>query len=147
MLLPFFLPPAELRGSGACRLLALCALTRYIYIYMQCLVFRCWFVIAVFFPSFFLSFFLFHFVAIFHSSSVQVVGVDPSIMGIGPAVAIPAALKKAGLSTADIDVYEINEAFASQAVYCVEKLGIPWEKVNPNGMGSGRKSRRRNDSV
>lgn len=54
-------------------------------------------------------------------------------MGIGPAVAIPAAVQKAGLSLQDIDVYEINEAFASQAVYSVEKLGIPVEKVNPNG--------------
>ncbi|XP_061626143.1 3-ketoacyl-CoA thiolase, peroxisomal [Phyllopteryx taeniolatus] len=62
-----------------------------------------------------------------------VVGVPPDIMGIGPAVAIPEALRKAGLSVDDIDVFEINEAFASQAVYCVEKLGIPLEKVNPNG--------------
>lgn len=62
-----------------------------------------------------------------------VVGVPPDVMGIGPAVAIPAALKQAGLTVADIDVFEINEAFASQAVYCVEKLGIPLEKVNPNG--------------
>ncbi|TRY91202.1 hypothetical protein DNTS_035386 [Danionella cerebrum] len=38
-----------------------------------------------------------------------------------------------GLAVSDIDVFEINEAFASQAVYCVEKLGIPMEKVNPNG--------------
>uniref|UniRef100_A0A8C3G065 Acetyl-CoA acyltransferase 1 n=1 Tax=Cyclopterus lumpus TaxID=8103 RepID=A0A8C3G065_CYCLU len=62
-----------------------------------------------------------------------VVGVPPDLMGIGPAVAIPAALQQAGLTVADIDVFEINEAFASQAVYCVEKLGIPLEKVNPNG--------------
>jgi len=62
-----------------------------------------------------------------------VVGVPPSVMGIGPAVAIPEALKKAGLKTSDIDVFEINEAFASQAVYSVKKLGIPMEKVNPNG--------------
>ncbi|CAI5678877.1 unnamed protein product [Oreochromis niloticus] len=62
-----------------------------------------------------------------------VVGVSPDVMGIGPAYAIPAALQQAGLSVADIDVFEINEAFASQAVYCVEKLGIPPEKVNPNG--------------
>jgi len=54
-------------------------------------------------------------------------------MGIGPAVAIPAAVKLAGVKLQDIDVFEINEAFASQAVYCVEKLGIPIEKVNPNG--------------
>ncbi|KAK5926031.1 hypothetical protein CgunFtcFv8_021635 [Champsocephalus gunnari] len=64
-----------------------------------------------------------------------VVGVPPDLMGIGPAYAIPAALKQAGLTVADIDVFEINEAFASQAVYCVEHLGIPLEKVNPNGGG------------
>ncbi|KAI5617176.1 3-ketoacyl-CoA thiolase, peroxisomal, partial [Silurus asotus] len=62
-----------------------------------------------------------------------VVGVPPDVMGIGPAYAIPAALEKAGLTVSDVDVFEINEAFASQAVYCVEKLGIPMEKVNPNG--------------
>jgi len=65
--------------------------------------------------------------------SFAVVGVPPDVMGIGPAYAIPEALKKAGLNTEDIDIYEINEAFASQAVYCVEKLGIPMEKVNPKG--------------
>eukprot|EP00729_Bicosta_minor_P009124 gene9124-7865_t len=63
----------------------------------------------------------------------QVVGVMPDEMGVGPAVAIPAVLKECGLSIDDIDVYEINEAFASQAAYCVQKLGIPMEKVNPNG--------------
>ncbi|CAL8324771.1 unnamed protein product [Boreogadus saida] len=62
-----------------------------------------------------------------------VVGVPPDMMGIGPAYAIPAALEQAGLSVADIDVFEINEAFASQAVYCVEKLGLPLDRVNPNG--------------
>ncbi|XP_015667903.1 3-ketoacyl-CoA thiolase, peroxisomal [Protobothrops mucrosquamatus] len=65
--------------------------------------------------------------------SYAVVGVPPDVMGIGPAYAIPVALKKAGLTVDDIDVFEINEAFASQAVYCVEKLGIPMEKVNPLG--------------
>ncbi|KAM4689189.1 3-ketoacyl-CoA thiolase, peroxisomal [Discoglossus pictus] len=65
--------------------------------------------------------------------SYAVVGVPPDVMGIGPAYAIPVALEKAGLTVHDIDVFEINEAFASQAVYCVEKLGIPLEKVNPNG--------------
>lgn len=63
----------------------------------------------------------------------QVVGCPPDEMGVGPAVAIPAALKQVGLTKDDIDVYEINEAFASQAVYCVNKLEIPMEKVNPNG--------------
>jgi acetyl-CoA acyltransferase 1 len=54
-------------------------------------------------------------------------------MGIGPAVAIPAALKKAGLELKDIDVFEINEAFASQATYSVKHLGVPKEKLNPKG--------------
>jgi acetyl-CoA acyltransferase 1 len=61
--------------------------------------------------------------------SFSAVGVDPAIMGVGPAVAIPAALKQAGLTLDDIDVYEINEAFASQALYCVRELGIDPEKV------------------
>ncbi|XP_037747102.1 3-ketoacyl-CoA thiolase, peroxisomal isoform X3 [Chelonia mydas] len=65
--------------------------------------------------------------------SYAVVGVPPDVMGIGPAYAIPVALEKAGLTVNDIDIYEINEAFASQVVYCVEKLGIPKEKVNPLG--------------
>jgi acetyl-CoA acyltransferase 1 len=63
----------------------------------------------------------------------SVVGVDPEIMGIGPAAAIPKALEKSGLKISDIDVYEINEAFASQALYCIRHLGIPEEKVNPRG--------------
>jgi acetyl-CoA acyltransferase len=62
-----------------------------------------------------------------------VVGVAPDVMGIGPAEAIPAALAKAGLSLEDIDLFEINEAFASQAVYCVRSLGIDESKVNVNG--------------
>jgi acetyl-CoA acyltransferase len=65
--------------------------------------------------------------------SFVVVGVEPSIMGIGPAVAIPKAVKKAGISLDDVDVFEINEAFASQAIYCVRELGIDPERVNPNG--------------
>lgn len=65
--------------------------------------------------------------------SFAVAGVPPEIMGIGPAVAIPAALKKAGLEMKDIDIFEINEAFASQALYCVEELGVPKEKLNPKG--------------
>ena len=62
-----------------------------------------------------------------------VVGVDPSIMGIGPAVAIPAALDKAGVAIEDVDLFEINEAFASQSVYCVRELGIEPDRVNVNG--------------
>eukprot|EP01016_Furgasonia_blochmanni_P033164 TRINITY_DN3449_c0_g1_i1.p1 TRINITY_DN3449_c0_g1~~TRINITY_DN3449_c0_g1_i1.p1 ORF type:complete len:492 (-),score=199.86 TRINITY_DN3449_c0_g1_i1:357-1832(-) len=63
----------------------------------------------------------------------QVAGVPPEVMGIGPAYAIPLALEKAGLKTSDIDIYEINEAFASQATYSIEKLGIDLNKVNPKG--------------
>jgi len=65
--------------------------------------------------------------------SFAVAGVAPEIMGIGPALAIPKALEKAKLKVSDIDVYEINEAFASQCVYSAEKLGIPLEKLNPKG--------------
>jgi len=63
----------------------------------------------------------------------KVVGVQPDEMGIGPAAAIPAVLDQVGLKIDDIDVYEINEAFAAQAVYCVKKLGIPEAKLNPLG--------------
>ncbi|EKM50350.1 uncharacterized protein PHACADRAFT_178902 [Phanerochaete carnosa HHB-10118-sp] len=62
-----------------------------------------------------------------------VVGVPPRVMGIGPAFAIPRVLEKTGLSKEDVDFYEINEAFASQAVYSILKIGIPFEKVNVNG--------------
>ena len=65
--------------------------------------------------------------------SYSVVGVPPSLMGIGPAVAIPDAVTKAGLSLDDVDVFEVNEAFASQAAYCVGELGLDPEKVNPQG--------------
>jgi len=54
-------------------------------------------------------------------------------MGIGPGVAIPKVLAKAGLTKDDIDIYEINEAFASQAVWSIEKVGIDFKKVNPKG--------------
>lgn len=54
-------------------------------------------------------------------------------MGVGPAFAIPAVLKKAGLNIKDIDIFEINEAFASQALYCVRELGIDIKRVNPQG--------------
>ncbi|MBW1881240.1 MAG: thiolase family protein, partial [Deltaproteobacteria bacterium] len=65
--------------------------------------------------------------------SYQVVGVDPDIMGVGPRYAIPKALEAAGMSIDDIEVFEINEAFASQAVYCVRELALDPEKVNRNG--------------
>ncbi|WVQ84687.1 hypothetical protein IAT38_006842 [Cryptococcus sp. DSM 104549] len=62
-----------------------------------------------------------------------VVGVPPKVMGIGPAFAIPAALKKAGITKDDVDFFEINEAFASQAVMSIEHLHLPYDRVNPNG--------------
>ncbi|CAK9034796.1 unnamed protein product [Durusdinium trenchii] len=65
--------------------------------------------------------------------SFACVGVDPKLMGIGPAFAIPPALEKAGLKVEDIDIYEINEAFASQATMSIDHLKIPMEKVNPKG--------------
>ncbi len=60
-------------------------------------------------------------------------GVAPDVMGIGPIVAVPKALKLAGLSIEDIDVWEINEAFASQSIQVVRHLGIDMDKVNVNG--------------
>lgn len=60
-------------------------------------------------------------------------GVPPHIMGVGPAFAIPEALKRTGLTLADIDLFEINEAFASQALFSIKKLGIDEAKVNPRG--------------
>jgi acetyl-CoA acyltransferase 1 len=65
--------------------------------------------------------------------SYAVAGVPPEIMGIGPAFAIPKALEKAGLTINDIDVYEVNEAFASQATWCVEHLKIPKDRLNRRG--------------
>jgi acetyl-CoA acyltransferase 1 len=52
-------------------------------------------------------------------------------MGVGPAFAIPKVLSKAGLQLDDVDFFELNEAFASQAVMSIQHLGIPLEKVNP----------------
>jgi acetyl-CoA acetyltransferase family protein len=60
-------------------------------------------------------------------------GCEPDEMGIGPVFAVPKLLKRVGLSVKDIDVWELNEAFASQVVYCRDKLGIPMERLNPNG--------------
>lgn len=65
--------------------------------------------------------------------SFAVGGVPPEVMGIGPIVAVPKALKLAGLSIEDIDLWEINEAFASQSIQVVCHLGIDMEKVNVNG--------------
>lgn len=63
------------------------------------------------------------------------VGVDPTMMGVGPTFAIPAALEKAGLSIEEIDLFEINEAFAAQIIQNVSVLGLDAEKVNVNGGG------------
>ena len=60
-------------------------------------------------------------------------GVDPSCMGLGPIPATKKALKRAGLSVGDIDLFELNEAFAAQAIPCMRELGIDPERVNPNG--------------
>ncbi|KAH9937657.1 putative 3-ketoacyl-CoA thiolase B [Fomitopsis serialis] len=60
------------------------------------------------------------------------VGVEPKYMGIAPVAAVSKVLSQAGLSKEDVDVYEINEAFASQFAYCVEQLQIPMDKINPN---------------
>ncbi len=65
--------------------------------------------------------------------SVGVAGVDPAVMGIGPVPACRMALERAGLQIGDIDLVEINEAFASQALYCRRELGIPDERFNVNG--------------
>ncbi|PSR80668.1 Thiolase, N-terminal domain-domain-containing protein [Coniella lustricola] len=62
-----------------------------------------------------------------------VAGLEPRIMGIGPSIAIPKLLSKYGLTLNDIDVVEVNEAFASMAVYCRDKLGLEWSKMNPKG--------------
>jgi acetyl-CoA acyltransferase len=62
-----------------------------------------------------------------------VAGVEPDIMGIGPVKAVPKLLAKTGVSLDEIDLVEINEAFASQSVYCVNELGLDPEKTNVNG--------------
>jgi acetyl-CoA C-acetyltransferase len=62
-----------------------------------------------------------------------VAGCEPDEMGIGPAYAIPKLLKKAGLTVADIGLWELNEAFAVQVLYCADTLGIPMDRLNVNG--------------
>lgn len=64
---------------------------------------------------------------------MAVAGVAPEEMGIGPVLAVPKLLAAHGLSVADIDLWELNEAFASQALYCRDRLGIDPEKMNVNG--------------
>lgn len=66
-------------------------------------------------------------------AGTAVVGVAPDEMGIGPAVAIPALLSMLGLDKEDVSTWEINEAFASQVVYCIRKLGLEDKRVNPRG--------------
>jgi len=65
--------------------------------------------------------------------AAALVGVPPDVMGIGPAFSVPEVLAKAGLNVKDVDIYEVNEAFASQAEYTVQKVGIPRERLNPVG--------------
>lgn len=62
-----------------------------------------------------------------------VAGCEPDEMGIGPVFAVPKLLKKAGLKVEDVGLWELNEAFAVQVLYCADKLGIPMERLNVNG--------------
>jgi acetyl-CoA C-acetyltransferase len=66
---------------------------------------------------------------------IAVAGCAPDEMGIGPVLAVPRLLHKHGLGVDDIDLWELNEAFASQAVYCRDFLGIDPERFNVNGGG------------
>jgi acetyl-CoA C-acetyltransferase len=63
----------------------------------------------------------------------NVAGCEPDEMGIGPVFAIPKLLRKAGLTVDDIGLWELNEAFAVQVLYCADKLGIPMDRLNVNG--------------
>ncbi len=65
--------------------------------------------------------------------SMAVAGVDPSIMGVGPVPATKKALERAGIAIADLDLIELNEAFASQSIACIHELGLDLEKINVNG--------------
>ncbi len=62
-----------------------------------------------------------------------VAGCEPDEMGIGPVFAVPRLLERTGLTMGDIDLWELNEAFAVQVIYCRDKLGIPNERLNVNG--------------
>ena len=64
---------------------------------------------------------------------IAVAGVDPDVMGIGPVYAVPKLLDQAGMTVDDIDLWELNEAFAVQVVYCRDELGIPDDKLNVDG--------------
>lgn len=63
----------------------------------------------------------------------SIVGVAPLLMGIGPWKAIPVALEKAGIAADDVDIFEINEAFASQCLWCIKELKLDEKKINPKG--------------
>jgi len=65
--------------------------------------------------------------------AASIVGVPPLLMGIGPWASIPVALQKAGINKDEVDIYEINEAFASQCVWCMNELGLDEKKINPKG--------------
>jgi acetyl-CoA C-acetyltransferase len=65
--------------------------------------------------------------------SMAIAGVDPAIMGMGPVLATSKALKRAGITVRDLDLIELNEAFASQSIACIHELGFDLEKVNVNG--------------
>ena len=65
--------------------------------------------------------------------ALAVVGLEPDEMGIGPVLAVPRLLERTGLQMDDIDLWELNEAFAVQVVYCRDQLGIPMERLNVNG--------------
>jgi acetyl-CoA C-acetyltransferase len=62
-----------------------------------------------------------------------VAGCEPDEMGIGPVFAVPKLLKRLGLTVGDIDLWELNEAFAVQVLYCADRLGIPMDRLNVNG--------------
>jgi acetyl-CoA C-acetyltransferase len=62
-----------------------------------------------------------------------IAGCEPDEMGIGPVFAVPKLLERAGLTLEDIDLWELNEAFAVQVLYCRDKLGIPDERLNVDG--------------
>ena len=64
---------------------------------------------------------------------LAIAGCEPDEMGIGPVFAIPKLLARYGLKIDDIDLWELNEAFASQSIYCQQRLGIPDERLNVNG--------------
>ena len=65
--------------------------------------------------------------------ATAVAGVDPAIMGVGPVPATRKALERAGIEVDDLDLIELNEAFASQSLVCIDELGLDPTKVNVNG--------------